>query len=147
MPADLSVQGAEDFLALSKRLKATGQLELRKELNKGLRRAARPLIPKARSAARTTLPQRGGLATLIGGRPMRVSVRTGSTPGVSIVAAKTDPRIDAGRVYHPVFGRRPGVVQRIRPGFFSETLQREAPAVRDDLLAVLDDITRRVARR
>lgn len=143
---DLRVRGAEDFLALSKRLKASGQTELRKELNKALKRAAKPLIAKTRDAARSKLPSGGGLGGFIARKPQRITTKTGRNPGVSVGVAKTDPRIDEGRLFHPVFGRRPGVTQRVTPGWFSETLQDEAPAVRDDLIAVLEDIANRAAR-
>ena len=143
---DLSVRGAEDFLALSKRLKATGQGELRKELNKGLRQAAKPLIPRVRAAFRSDLPARGGLGAFMARKPARVAVKTGRDPGVSVVVSKVDPRLDQGRLSHPVFGRRPTVVQRVKAGTFSDTLQGEGPAIRDDLLAVLEDVADRAVR-
>lgn len=147
MVADVSVTGAEDFLALSVRLKQAGEVELRKELNKGIRSAAKPLISKTRAAFRSGLPQRGGLAAEIGRRSMRVKVSTNRlTPGVSIVATKTDPRIDEGRIAHPTFGRKPIVVQRIRPGLFSKTLEAEAPTVRDEVVASIDRMARRVTK-
>lgn len=145
MADEVSTRGAEDFLALSKRLKAAGQTELRKELNKGLRDAAKPLIGKTRQAFAGGLPRRGGLAQVISRRPMRVKVATGTNPGVSIVAAKTDRRIDEGVISHPVFGRRPNVTQRVTSGLFSETLQQEAPAIRVELVAAVDRMTDRVA--
>ena len=134
------VQGAEDFLRLSRALKAAGQTELRKQLNKTMRDAAKPLLPKVKAAAEANLPKKGGLNTRIAKKPFRVQTRTGaSTAGVRIVGTKVDPRIDQGRVYHPVFGRSPGVVQQVKPGYFSETLAAEGPAVRDDLAQALED--------
>src|SRR5438874_1699427 len=120
------VQGADDFYKLSKALKAAGQAELRKELNKSMRDAAKPLLPKVRAAAAASLPRKNGLNQRIAKKPFRVQTRTGaSTAGVRIVGTNVDPRIDEGRLYHPVFGRTPGVVQRVTPGYFSETLSKE----------------------
>lgn len=145
----VAVRGAEDFLALSKRLKAAGALELRKELNKAMRNAAKPLIPKVREAARSNLPKGGGLNEHIAKKPFRVQTRTGATTaGVRIVGTKVDPRINEGRIYHPVFGRKPGVVQRApaAKGYFSKTLEKSAADVRDDLTKVMSDYTKRVLR-
>lgn len=142
--SDIRVTGAEDFLALSKRLKAEGRTELRKELNKSLRVGAKPLIGKTRQAFRSGLPQTGGLANAMARRPMRVKVATGTQPGVSIVAAKTDKRLDEGRIAHPVFGHRPLVGQRVTPGLFSRTLTNEAPAIRVDLVKAIEAMQRRV---
>jgi hypothetical protein len=145
----VAVKGAEDFLALSKHLKAAGQTELRKELNKAMRDAAKPLIPKVRDAARKNLPKHGGLNERIARKPLRVQTRTGATTaGVRIVGAKVDPRINEGRVYHPVFGRKPGVVQRVRKaeGYFDKTLAKAGPDIREDLAKALSDFTKRVLR-
>lgn len=143
----VGVQGAEDFLRLSKALKAAGQSGLRKELNKAMRDAAKPLLPKVRAAAASTLPHRGGLAQRISKKPFRVQTRTGAqTAGVRIVGTKVDPRIDQGRVYHPVFGRKPGVVQSVTPGYFSKTLEESGPEVRNDLTQALEDFAGRLIK-
>lgn len=142
-----SMKGANDFLALSKRLKAAGEKGLRNELNKAMRDAAKPLIPKVRAAAAAQLPQSGGLAQRIAKKPFRAQTRTGAkTAGVRIVGTKVDPRIDEGRVFHPVFGHKPGVVQSVRGGYFSDTLQRENAAIRAEVLRALSDFTERVTR-
>ena len=139
--------GADALLALSKRLKAAGQTELRKEFTKAVQAAAKPLIPKVRDAARNTLPKHGGLNERIARKPFRAQVRTGvTTAGVRITASKVDPRIDDGRVYHPVFGRKPGVVQHVKPGFFSETLADEAPKIAPDVVDVLADWAERIVK-
>lgn len=147
---DLSVRGAEDFLALSKRMKAAGQGELRKELNKGLREAVKPLIPQTRAAARSRLPQRGGLAALVAKEPQRVQVRTGAgTAGVRLVVGQKGGgarAADQGAIRHPVFGRPTFVTQQVRPGWFTETAEGEFDQIRDGVLDVLDDFIRKVAR-
>lgn len=144
--SDFEIRGAEQFLALSKRLKREGQTGLRKELNKAMRDAAKPLIPKVRAAARADLPHRGGLAERIARKPYRVKVSTAaSTAGVSIVGTKVDPRINAGRVYHPVFGHRPGVTQSVRGGYFDRTLSESGPSVLPALEAAVIAVADRVA--
>lgn len=154
--SDASVGGAEDFLKLSKALKAAGETELRKELNAALRNAAKPLIPMTRQAARSRLPQRGGLAESVARAPQRVQVRTGDrTAGVRLVvggrrsAARAANR---GVIRHPVFGRpNSWVEQDVEPGWFDETLEKEAPrvarpAIEQALESIADKVVREVKR-
>lgn len=156
--ANDSIRGAEQFLALSKRLKAAGETGLRRELHKAVAAAGKPLIPKVRAAAMDELPTRGGLNRRIAKKPYRSQTRTGAkTAGLRITGAKVDPRINnEGRIGHPVFGRkgkpknggRNYVVQQFpeAAGYFNETLAREAPSVRDEVADVLADFTDRIAR-
>lgn len=152
-----TVKGTNDFLALSKALKEAGRTELRKELHKAMRDTAKPLIPEVRDAAREKLPHGGGLNRRIAKKSYRSQVRTGArTAGVRIVGSKVDPRINEGRVWHPVFGRegkpanggRNSVVQDVpeAKGYFSETLEKSGPEVRDALLQTLTDFTDRIVR-
>lgn len=146
------LDGADDLLRVSKALKAAGQVELRKQLNKGLRDAAKPMRQVAKDAALRDLPQRGGLNRFVAGKRTRIAVKTGREPGVSVVVAKQDPRLEEGRLVHPVFNRRRAdgkrvvVVQRIRPRIFSQALGLAAPQVRDELVAVINDMAQRIAR-
>jgi hypothetical protein len=144
-------KGANDFLALSKRLKEAGRKDLRNELNKAMRTAAKPLIPKVREAARADLPKHGGLNERIAKKPYRAQTRTGArNAGVRIVGSKVDPRInDEGRVFHPVFGHKPGVVQDVPKanGYFSDTLRSQGPGIRDDVVRALGDFVTDLTKR
>ena len=151
MAASASSRGADQFYELSRRLKAAGQGQLRKDLNKAMRDSVKPLLPKVREAARQNFPQTGGLNERVARKPYRTQARTGQkTAGVRITASKLDPRLDQGRVVHPVFGR-PGskVVQQVpgAAGYFSETLTNEAPNIKGDVERVLEDFTRRIVGR
>lgn len=144
------MRGAEQFLALSKRCKAVAP-ELRKELNKGVRKAVKPVTAATRAEARKILPRSGGLADRVARAPQRARIRTGSSAGVSIVvggkgaAARST---DEGTVRHPVFGNKSAwVVQSVTPGWFTEPAKAEAPAVRDEIKTVMDDVARKVAGR
>ncbi len=142
-------KGVDDFYRLSKALKGAGETGLRKELHKAVTGAAKPLIPKVKEAARQNLPKKGGLNQRIARKPLRAQARTGvKTAGVRIVGSKVDPRINEGRVFHPVFGRKPGVVQQVPAarGYFDETLQREGPAVRGAVLQAMSDFTDRIVQ-
>lgn len=152
---NFEVNGAEQFFRLSKALKAAGRVELRKELNKELRRAAKPLVGRTRQAALTELPKRGGLAALVAREPQRVQVRTGAaTAGVRIVVGKRRggaQSTNAGVVRHPVFARSDQtrkewkwVSQKVPGGWFDRTLERDAPVI---ALPALEAAINRVAQQ
>jgi len=161
--SDFTVKGTGDFLKLSKALKAAGRTEMRKELNKRLRGAGKPLIPEIRTAARRELPKSGGLAKRMAKRPIRVVTRTGRDAGIKIVMARTQEGYNDGVIRHPVnrkgtrklrkgeFGPRakpvPWVEQRIGPGtwFDDEIVAKRGlvvPLLEQAIKSVLDDIVR-----
>ncbi len=146
--SEFRVEGAEQFLQLSKALKAAGQTELRKELNKGLRLAAKPLIAQTRAAATAELPKRGGLGRSVAKAPQRVVVATGArTVGVRIVAKGPVRGANAGTVRHPVFGHRDRFVsQQVPGGWFDRTLEGAADSVTPAILAAMDAVMEAVVR-
>lgn len=142
---------ADDFYRLSKALKAAGQTGLRKELNKGLKKAGQSLIPDAQAALRQSLPSglgRRGRANLT------VQVRTGRDPGVTVgkrfnsrgagIGHSNAVLINrTGEFRHPVFGHRDRwVAQRTRggKGWFDDTMRRNAPRVRPDIERAIQDV-------
>lgn len=148
---EIIVRGAEDFLKLSKALKAAGRTELRRELNKRMRRAARPLIPLARDEARRVLPHAGGLAEQVAHAPMRVQVRTGTqTAGVRIVVGRDRSGARAanqGVIRHPVFGNRERWVdQAVPPHWFDGAMARNAPHVRPEILRAVESVMQEIVR-
>lgn len=150
MSDDFRVTGADDFLALSKALKQAGRTELRKELNKGLREGAKPLIPLTRAAARSMLPKTGGLSELVARAPQRVQTKTGRDPSVRLVAGKKGSGArasDDGAVRHPRFGH-PGAfyVTKTPAGWFTKTVEDHVhevlPALEQAIQNVVDKVVR-----
>lgn len=152
MADDFRVTGADDFLKLSKALKEAGRAGMRKDLHKGLRDAAKPLIAKTRAAARSgRLPDRGGLSAIVAKEPQRVQVSTGRDPGVRIVVGRKGGGARAankGTVRHPVFGNKNAyVTQEIEgAGWFDDTLEGAASDVLPDLERAVQDVTDRIER-
>lgn len=150
MVDDLRVTGAEELAQVTARLKAAGEGELRKELLRGLRNAAKPMVTAARESARDTLPHRGGLNEVVAGSRFAVRTRTsGRNPGVRVVALSSHNLrlMDRGVVRHPVFGNRDvWRTTRVRPGWFSGRLEREAPEIRQQLVRVMDGVAERITR-
>jgi hypothetical protein len=148
---------------------------LRRELMRGLKSGAAPLIPLVKEAAREKLPKGGGLNEQVASQKVRVAVRTGArTAGVRLVTTAPDTsQTNAGFVRHPVFersydmatGKRVGsgtsgshrprgknarwVRQEIpaAAGWWSETLARAAPVVTPELRAVMTLIADRIQGR
>lgn len=144
------VVGAEELAAVAKALRQAGDKELRKELYRGLRRAAKPLIAEARQHARDTLPKSGGLNERVARSKFKVAVRgAGRNPGVRITATGLDKRLDTeGRIRHPVYGNREvWVQQKVKPHWFETPMAAGAPEVRRELQKVVEDIARKLEAR
>ncbi len=146
--------GAEAFLALSKRLKqvgGTGKGSLRSEMEKAVKKAAKPLPQAVKAEAERRFPKRGGLSKIMGKRTPKVEARTGAlTAGVRVRDPKSDPRMSTqGRIYHPLFGKPGSDVVQIVPGvkgYFPDAMEDKAPQVRDDIADVLVDFAQQIAR-
>jgi len=130
--ADVEITGLQQLTRLGVALKATGAGGLRKELLKGLREAAKPMVREARQAATDRLPKAGGLNLRVASEPMLIRNRlTGSNVGVRIVTTTTDTRgPNHGVIRHPVFGHMDRwVTQPYAPakGWFDQTLAKAGP--------------------
>lgn len=167
MVATIEVRGAEQMRVLDKELRAAG-IEgkgLRRELHAGLRAAAKPMAEAAKQAAREELPKAGGLNEWVASGPTkgektRWAVRnslTGRGAGTRIRAVKKGgskgahdlAKLDEGIARHPTFGRRGRGQWKdtpIKAGWFSDTLQREAPAVQLALLNAFRRTAEKIAR-
>jgi hypothetical protein len=139
----------EELAALQKRLKAAGERGLRRELFKGLNRAAKPPQAAARrNAAR--LPKRGGYAARVATAKMSVKTKAGREPAIRLMARAGAKRVDlyaadAGLIRHPVFGRpKSWVGQRVRPGWWTDALKETAPQARQEMEAALDRVAAQV---
>lgn len=164
MADDFTVTGAEDFLKLSKALKAAGDTELRKALHKGLRDAANKAKPKAAEALAEALPTR--LAAKGKAVKQAVQVKTGNDPGVSIVmrygkagrgiGTSNARQINrSGTFRHPVYGRPDKTRKQWywvdQPakgeGWFDKTYTNEAPAIRRDLEQAMQSVVDEIVRK
>lgn len=140
--SDVEVLGAENLARVARALKATGNKELRRELQRSIQRSTKPLKAAVRDAAKRELPRDGGLNLRVARSKITTKTSTGRDPSVRIVA-KGMRDVDRGVVRHPVFGdRRTWVNQRVPAGVFSRTLEGEAPAVRRELNRTVRDVAR-----
>lgn len=154
----MPVLGIEELAALARELKDAGETGLRKELYQGLGRAGKPMKAAAKAGALAELPKEGGLAEEIAAS--RFSVRNsllGRNPRITITGKgrendagrEHDLRaMDRGRIRHPRFGHRKGkwYTQIVRPGWFTETMEKASPAAREELQKAVDSILRKLGR-
>ena len=144
------VRGAGDFDRFAKALKAAGRTDLRKEMFKAFRAAAKPLIAASRQEARRRLPSSGGLAEQVAKEPQRVQIRTGRHAGVRIAVGKKRGgarTANRGVVRHPVFGnRKVWVSQKVTPGWFDDPMREGAPLVRRKLEQAIENVADRVVK-
>ena len=126
---------------LAKRLKAAGQVGVRREMVKSLKLAAKPLIPDIQASAREALPKRGGMNAYMAAKRPRVSVRTGArTAGVSIQYKGKGAPSDTGEWRHPVFGHKDRWAVTKFPaaqGWYERGAEKGTPAAKAAMDAVL----------
>lgn len=162
--SDFDVKGADDFLKLSKALKEAGQGQMRKELHKRLRKAARDTMPVAEKRLREAMPS--GMKKR-GGSRQTVRVRTGKDPGISIavpygargktkLSASNAQRVNSsGEFRHPTYadGKKERKewrwVNQAVPsgkGWFDDTYMNAAPQIMAEIEkaieSVVDDIVK-----
>lgn len=142
------VEGAQQLTELAAKLKRLERGDLRRELLKSIRTAAKPLGEEARKSAAETLPKSGGLAAEIAATPVRVR---SSLSGRSARVRLSDPTphrtraLDRGRLRHPVFGNRDNwVSQQIPPGWWTKPMEEGAPHVREAIVRTIREISEKL---
>lgn len=145
---DIVVTGADEFATLARRLKEAGAKDLRRELYAGINRAVRPLTADVKNTLEEDLP--GRYADIVRA-DFRVKTRrrgAGANPAIFLIgqAGNHDVRsLDRGRLRHPLFGnRRHWYNQQIPLGFWSQTLTRGAPRVRQELVEAIRKVAAKV---
>jgi hypothetical protein len=147
----VELRGAADqFTALSRRLKQAANKDLNRELTRALNRSVLPLKRALPESARATLPRRGGLADRVAAS--KIGLRRSDNAkgnGIRLVARNQYQlgQMDRGIVRHPVFKRKGEerrrtvwMAQRITPGWFSGPAEELAPLARRECAAALDRI-------
>lgn len=158
MTVNLEVNGADQFLQLSKALKEGGQAELRKQLHTGMRQAAKTLLPQATQALADALP--AGLAARAAKTKQVVQVKTGGDPGITIGirygdrgrgmgASNVRRANNQGVIRHPLFGDRDfwfNTPVSAATGWFDRTYLQSAPVVRPQLEQAMQNVVETIIR-
>lgn len=149
---ELEVLGADQFAALSRRLREASDRGLQRELFAALNRASRPAREKVLADLPAYLPD--PYAEDFGPTlRMRTSGRSGRNAGIRITAKAAGPRkeryigpLNEGLLRHPLFGmRRYWYAQDVHPGFFSEPITESAPVIRQELIQAMETIASQIA--
>lgn len=121
----------------------------RRELNREISSASKPVREAMRASAIASLPARGGLQARMAGIASkgRTTAAGGRNAGVRINFAKKgyDPRTLRGRIRHPLFGHGPWFANTAaQPDAIEIEFQLQRPEVQRAIQAALDDIARKV---
>ena len=153
---------ASELEAIAFRLRRAGDEDLARELAAGMRRAVRPVPDKIRAGLAPKLPDR--YAKVLGDdTSITVAVRnSGADASASVVAANASfrkrklGRLDAGILWHPLFGRFPRGDPRnrwfeqgepsVQRGWFTGPAEDAAPDVRAALEQALRDVTAKASK-
>ena len=151
--ARLDVYTDAELRRLAFMLRKADAKDLREELRKGQREAFRPLQKKVKENAAAMLPKRGGYNAVMA-RAVKVTVLTKLQGDISVVAhvyasGRKEHRdvaaVNAGRLRHPLFGRRrhwftttvaPRFVHRAVDELPDEVLDKSAEAAERVLEAI-----------
>ncbi|MGW4388202.1 hypothetical protein [Streptomyces sp. NPDC004685] len=169
MPSNFRILGTGQLLTLQQRLRAAGHENIRRSMQRRIRRAAEPLrddlqdsirsldisSPGRRAGKRggpspTTRPLRASIAEAV-----RISVRTTGDPGATVWVDKgrlppdipmgVVNRLNEGRLRHPVFGNKSRWSQQNAPaGWWDKTIRQHRPRMEREVARVVDDVRRRI---
>ena len=135
-------QVAGDYSKAAARMKAEAlDAKRRSEIRKAITTATKPVRQKIRDAAMDRLPHKGGLNRWAAVLPTAISTFSANSSSVKIRQTKRGhdlKSLDEGTVRHPVYGdRKAWVEQSITPGYFTDTVEAEAPKIRDEVTGAI----------
>jgi hypothetical protein len=153
-----SVTGMADFAALSARLKEAGATGLRRELYKAIDRSAQDLVREIGSREHLNPYMPNHYADVLAADlSVRIYKRSGRDPHLTVRAEgrahkrKLVQLDERGILVHPVFGRGDRrdwtwreQFSHVRQGFFTDPVQRCAPAVRKEIQAAMRETARKI---
>lgn len=156
---------ASELEAIAFRLRRAGAEDLARELTAAMRRGVQPVPGRIRAGLKPKLPDRYA-AVLGADTDITVTVRndsSGADAMASVRAANASfrkrrlGRLDAGILWHPLFGRFPRGDPRnrwfeqnepsVQPGWFTGPAEDAAPEVRAALEQALHDVTAKATSR
>ncbi|WP_330348173.1 hypothetical protein [Streptomyces sp. NBC_00582] len=167
MTRDVRILNTGSLLELSRRLRAAGGENIRQSMHRRIRRAAEPLRDDLQASIRGLNIRSQGRSTRPGGpspnteplretiaAAIRISVRTGSSPGATVWIDKgrmppdlknVPEQLNSGRLRHPVFGnKRRWVNQYASPPWWNTVVRQHTPRIEQEVARILDDVRRRI---
>jgi len=123
-----------DMRALSRKLKAAGQGDLGKALNKEINQAVGPLRKAFKASAKKRLPKRGGLADKVSKTRYRTQKNKNGVRLIANNQYELEKLDRTGIVRHPTYGGKPWVAQHVQKGIFTDPWNENA----DDVKAAVE---------
>lgn len=149
----LEVRGRRQLQALDRALKGVDK-QLKRDTYRALNRTVKPLTAAVKDSTGDFVPS-AYAAELSSSLRIRAQRRGGQMAALTLKAtaksASGKPRelrrVESGRLRHPLWGnRRHWFDQSVKPGFWTKPLEKEAPAVRKELVKVMDDLVLKIAK-
>lgn len=159
---------SDDMRRLARDFRAAGRRDLSRDMLKEMRGQVKPIVPRLRSAIRSTPSSTGNTRTSKARQERPLGLRDAMARGVQVKASLTGPkagvrlRVDPRhfpegqkslpryregvlpRWRSPNWGRDEWKTQIARPVFF-ETIRPHVPAVQEGLRRIADDYQDRIA--
>lgn len=146
MGFDVQMSGGAELYRLRTQLRKMGDTGLGKQIDRGMKRAVKPLGPEIVAEVPKAMPS--GYAPLLSkSMRFRLSSRTKRQSTTLTYKVFGDgkkerrdvPVLNRGRLRHPVFGKRrkAWVDQKVRSGFVDRPVDRLQPEMRREMQAVL----------
>ncbi|MBA2951586.1 hypothetical protein [Streptomyces himalayensis] len=167
---DVRITNTGSLLELQRRLRAAGGDNIRRSMQRRIRRAAEPLRDGLQDSIRGLDIRSQGRTTRPGGpspttRPLRatlaeairISVRTTGNPGARVWLDKgrlppdlqksnVPEQLNTGRLRHPVFGnKRRWVNQYATPLWWDRVVRQQTPRMQREVERVLGDVRSRLS--
>lgn len=156
MAQSFAVTGQQDFFKLAAKLKYAREVDLGKQLDKGVRRAAKHVEHAVREDAPRYLPK-GYEPVFIASMVFTTSIRKSRDPSVTIRLRARGRRghdrqvqnIERGLLRHPIFAKGPRSKwrwheQHVRPRFFTQPANKALPKVRDEIQQAIHQVAQNI---
>lgn len=167
---EIRVQGAANLRRVAEQIRSEGRKPLGREMATALSKALEPVKISIAKEADQVMPNRGGYNAVFSSSLRHRTSRRASGNQASVILTtyadgKKDRRdigsLNQGNLRHPVFGRsrkirrgnrtgtaqaNPWAVTSIRPGFYNRGTDNAMDESEKQVLVVIDDLVRRLAK-
>jgi len=136
-------------------LRLAGDVDLSRQLRKGIGDATRPALDDIREGLRQYMPNRYADVLAVDLR-LTTSKQIAGKGGARVILRGTSRgpkrrrivRLNEGVLWHMLFGdRKRWFIQGVRPGFFTKPIVARAPEIRRDIVRALDVVAEEATRR
>jgi hypothetical protein len=126
----IRVEGGAQLREVSLRLRAAGEVGLKREMYAAIRVATQPAKDAVRASALATMPKSGGANVQIAGKKIISSTLIGPRSAGVRLKMRNQSQLNSGQLRHPRFGDRSRwFTTNVPPGFWTRPLEAMRPRV------------------